>query len=151
MAILSNPRERTRFLKFAVVGSIGFAVDFAIYNLLGEGFHVPAEWAQVGSFSVAVLSNFILNRNWTFPDSRTQAAGAQLAQFGIVSLFGLGIRTVIILIILGPFIKFFENLGLRVPLSPEQLGENFALAVVVVIVMFWNFFANRYWTYNDID
>lgn len=151
MAILSNPRERTRFIKFAVVGSIGFLVDFVIYNLLGEVFQVPAEWAQVASFSVAVVSNFVLNRMWTFPDSRSQPVGAQLAQFGTISLIGLGIRSLIILFILAPFINFFENLGLRVPFSPEQLGENFALAVVVVIVMFWNFFANRYWTYNDID
>jgi putative flippase GtrA len=25
------------------------------------------------------------------------------------------------------------------------------LAVAVVIVMLWNFFVNRYWTYNDVQ
>ena len=31
------------------------------------------------------------------------------------------------------------------------LGESIAWALAVVIVMFWNFFVNRYWTYNDVD
>ncbi|MCK4899424.1 MAG: hypothetical protein KAS38_11630, partial [Anaerolineales bacterium] len=33
----------------------------------------------------------------------------------------------------------------------EFIGHNLALAIAVVVVMFWNFFANRYWTYNDVD
>ena len=35
--------------------------------------------------------------------------------------------------------------------TPDILADNFTLAVAVVIVMFWNFFANRYWTYGDVD
>ena len=31
------------------------------------------------------------------------------------------------------------------------LADNITLAIAVIIVMFWNFFANRYWTYNDVD
>jgi putative flippase GtrA len=30
-------------------------------------------------------------------------------------------------------------------------GKNLALALAVGIVMFWNFFVNRYWTYSDVD
>jgi putative flippase GtrA len=30
------------------------------------------------------------------------------------------------------------------------IGHNAALAVAIGIVMLWNYFANRYWTYNDI-
>jgi putative flippase GtrA len=33
----------------------------------------------------------------------------------------------------------------------STLGNNIALATAVVIVMFWNFFVNRYWTYRDVD
>lgn len=151
MTVISNNRERTRFLKFAIVGSIGFFVDFAVYNLLGIGFGVPALWAQVVSFSVAVLSNFVLNRIWTFPDSRSRSVGNQLFQFVIVSVVGLGIRTGIMFFILNPLIHFFDGWLNGGVFTPEQLGENLALAIVVIIVMFWNFFANRYWTFNDIE
>ena len=33
-SILTNPRERTRFVRFAIVGVIGAIVDFGVMNLL---------------------------------------------------------------------------------------------------------------------
>jgi putative flippase GtrA len=32
-----------------------------------------------------------------------------------------------------------------------RIGKNLSLMLAVGIVMFWNFFVNRYWTYNDVD
>ncbi len=38
---------------------------------------------------------------------------------------------------------------------PEEMvntiGTNIAQGIAVVIALFWNFFANRYWTYNDVE
>jgi putative flippase GtrA len=34
--------------------------------------------------------------------------------------------------------------------TPEFLAKNITLAIAVIVVMFWNFFVNRYWTYNDV-
>jgi putative flippase GtrA len=45
---------------------------------------------------------------------------------------------------------FFQGLSLNL-FTPVFLGKNFTLAVAVGVVMLWNFFVNRYWTYNDID
>lgn len=77
-AILTNPRERTRFLRFAVVGIIGAVVDFGVMNLLSSLFPVPIVignvvisplvWAGTISFIAAILSNFTWNRYWTYPD-----------------------------------------------------------------------------------
>jgi hypothetical protein len=72
-------------------------------------------------------------------------------QFGLVNVAGLIIRTVIFILITQPLIRLFEFLNLILPFPPRVLGENMALATVVLIVMLWNFFINRYWTYNDID
>jgi putative flippase GtrA len=36
-------------------------------------------------------------------------------------------------------------------LSPIWLGHNFSLALAVIIVMMWNFFVNRFWTYGDVE
>ena len=33
----------------------------------------------------------------------------------------------------------------------QDFAKNLTLAVAVGLVMLWNFFINRYWTYNDID
>lgn len=149
--ILSNPQERSRFLRFAMVGIIGAVVDFGIFNLLTQLTNLPAVWASVISFSAAVVSNFLWNRFWTYPDSRTKKIGRQVSQFILVSLIGLGIRTPLFAFLEKILIRFFTGLIPRnFFLSNTFMGHNLALAIAVFVVMMWNFFANRFWTYNDI-
>ena len=152
-SILTNPQERTRFLRFAFVGMVGAVVDFGIFNLLSSALGISAVLASVFSFMAAILSNFTWNRYWTYPDSRTKPVTQQLVQFSVVSVLGLIIRTPIIALLETPLERLFESASL-LPVgfvTPKLLGENLALAVAVIIVMFWNFFINRYWTYSDID
>ncbi|MDX1436097.1 MAG: GtrA family protein [Anaerolineales bacterium] len=149
--ILADTRERTRFIRFVVVGSIGFVVDFGTLNLLTLVFLVPAVPASILSFMAAVSSNFIWNRYWTYPDSRSKRVRRQLAQFSLVSITGLLIRTPIFAILLSFFTFMLRPLGDVLPLSAEVLSHNLALAGAVIVVMFWNFFINRYWTYGDVD
>jgi putative flippase GtrA len=151
MILIHDKQERTRFLKFMVVGTIGFVVDFAVFNLCRSGFKIIPEVSSVISFIVAVLSNFTFNRYWTYPDSRSKPLMSQLAQFGVVNVIGLVIRTVVFTLINGPLAQLAENVITDFLIPGQVIGENVALAIVVVLVMFWNFFANRYWTYNDVD
>ncbi|HHH81806.1 MAG TPA: GtrA family protein, partial [Chloroflexi bacterium] len=78
-------RELSRFLKFCVVGVIGAVVDFGTFNLLANVLHVWSIGASMASFTAAVCSNFLWNRYWTYPDSRSKQLGAQLFQFALVS------------------------------------------------------------------
>jgi putative flippase GtrA len=150
--ILSKKREQVRFIRFAIVGAIGAVIDISIFNLLSSILKIPALTAQAVSFSVAVISNFLWNRYWTYPDSRNKAVFNQLIQFILVSVIGLAVRTLIfdrleeVLIwsasqILPP--NFF--------LTPNIVGHNISLGIVIIIIMFWNFFVNRFWTYNDVE
>jgi putative flippase GtrA len=151
--LITNPRERSRFLRFAVVGVIGAVVDFGLANLLTRAFQVPLVIAGAISFVAAILSNFTWNRYWTYPDSRTKPVSKQLVQFGIISVMGLLIR-VPLLYFLEPVMEgLAESLGLGFPpiLDAKAIGDNITLAIAVVVVMFWNFFANRYWTYGDVE
>lgn len=152
-SIVTNPRERTRFLRFAVVGIFGAVVDFGTFNLLTNFAGLGAVWASVFSFIAAIISNFTWNRFWTYPDSRSKPIGNQLIQFSVVSLLGLMIRTPIIALLEPLFNRLFSGLAfLPVSfLSAEFLANNLALAVGVIVVMFWNFFINRYWTYSDVE
>ncbi len=150
--ILTNQKERNRFLKFAMVGIFGAVVDFGIFNLLSAGLKVPALWASVTSFIAAVISNFIWNRYWTYPDSRSKPISHQLTQFILVSLVGLAIRTFLIALLEKPFITLANR---AIPsgffLSPITVGHNVMLACAILVVMMWNFIANRYWTYSDVS
>ena len=153
MIILKDTKERSRFLKFAVVGTIGFGVDVLVYNFVRSTIGVSAELSSVISFCAAVISNFSLNRFWTYPDSRSKPIAGQLIQFAVVNIIGLIIRTVIFSLIKDPLVTMFGVIHRDTYLgfSAREIGENLSLAIVVVIVMFWNFFINRFWTYNDIE
>ena len=149
--ILTKAQERSRFLRFAVVGTIGAVVDFGVFNLATNAFSVPAIWASAISFTAAVISNFIWNRYWTYPDSRSKPLGSQLFQFFIVSLIGMGIRLLMFALFENGFIRIAEQVFPAGSISPVSIGHNAILALAILIVMIWNFLANRYWTYNDVQ
>ena len=151
----TNKKEITRFFKFSVVGTIGAVVDFGTLYLLHVVVHVPIVLANTCSFSAAVLSNFTWNRYWTYPDSRTKPIRAQLLQFFIVNVVGWGINTGLLVLLDDPFVSMISTLGrnqpaLANPATVYKLGYNLAKAVATGVVLFWNFFVNRVWTYSDV-
>lgn len=149
--ILTNPKERSRFFRFAVVGALGAVVDFGILNLLTLFAGVPVVLASVISFICAVVSNFLWNRYWTYPDSRSKPLFRQVSQFFLVSVVGLGIRTPLFALLEKWLTQVFTR-SIHLPaLAPNVYAHNLALAVVIGIVMLWNFFVNRFWTYSDIS
>ena len=151
-SIIINPRERTRFLRFLAVGIIGAAVDFGIENLLHRFIGLPYVLSGAISFICAILSNFYWNRVWTYPDSRSKPIFSQLLQFAFVNIVGLAIRIPILNFVEPPLARLFYLLPDRyMVLPPDAIGENATLAIAVGIVLFWNFFVNRYWTYSDVE
>jgi putative flippase GtrA len=149
MSVLTNKKEWTRFLKFGVVGLIGSVIDFGVMNLLNVVFKVPFLIASIVSFTLAVINNFILNRFWTYPETRENSFVKQLAQFAIVSCLGLAIRVPL----LSYLDKVLTSLAAKwIPnfLTPTVVGHNVALAVVIGVVMIWNFIINRIWTFRNV-
>lgn len=173
-----NTKEAERFIKFLVVGTVGFVVDFGVYNLMLGPFSallspgalldevliswgVSQEWVEntlpallagTISFICAIISNFIWNRYWTYPDSRSKRIRRQFVQFFLVSATAIVLRLPIIALSHLPLTRLAGSLFPR--LAPDlvtRLGDNMALALSVVIILFWNFFVNRYWTYGDVD
>lgn len=151
-------RELSRFLKFSVVGVIGAIVDFGTFNLLNSILGLRSLIASVISFIAAVTSNFIWNRFWTYPDSRSKPVRRQALQFALVNTIGLFIRTPVFALSETPMIRITERLLHTLPPSIYSqnstqlqfvIGRNLALAVAVIVVLFWNFGVNRIWTYSD--
>ena len=156
--LLGNPKRIERFIKFAIVGTIGAVVDFVVLNImklvfeaigLGEGWNVSLDAHQIQlvaanaiSFSAAVLSNFTWNRLWTFPESRDRPLVSQLIQFSIVNVLGLIINTIILIVLDQYVFQTFFN---------ERLSYNLAKAIAICVVLFWNFGMNLIWTYRGIE
>lgn len=151
-AILTNPVERTRFLKFAAVGVVGAIIDFSVFNALSTFVHLNPNLAQAISFCVAVGSNFIWNRYWIYPETRrAKSFRRQGTQFALVNLVGFLIRTPLFAFLEQLLKNDFQALDLTYGFKPNFLEHNLSLAISVVAVMMWNFFINRYWTYNSVD
>lgn len=148
---LAVNRERTRFFKFAVVGAIGSVVDFGVMNLLTRFFSMRLVFAGTISFICAVINNFVGNRYWTYPESRSRHVLQQLGMFFVVNAIGIAIRVPILHFAEPPLESFFAGMNVSQFISPEVAAKNATLAVAIGIVMLWNFFVNRYWTYNDVE
>ena len=144
--------ENNRFYKFALVGISGTIVDFLFFNIFSAWLGLPNILSSVFSFSIAVFNNFYWNRVWTYPETKNLNLADQLAKFGIVSVLGLLIRTPMFAMIEEPIIRVFSKLiSSGFPISPELIGQNVALAAVIIVVLFWNYFVNRFWTYRNLD
>lgn len=149
--ILTDTRERKRFYKFAVVGTIGAAIDFGVMNLLSHFTHLSLVFAGTISFICAVISNFTWNRYWTYPDSRSRPLINQLGMFFLVNAAGVAIRIPTLHYVEPPLLNFFQGVFHTSAKTAEVFANNITLAAAVSVVMIWNFFINRYWTYNDIE
>jgi len=155
-----------RFLKFSVVGSIGFAVDFGTVFILQATILPPVNdlnvvIATAVAFTLAILSNFTWNRFWTYPESRSRSAKRQITQFTVVSVIGGVARTlwiksaylplgILLMPLALPVIHIFRPSYIPSPTAEAKLGTMAAQFIGVIVVLFWNFFANRYWTYRHV-
>lgn len=86
-----------QFVRFGVVGLVGLVVDVGIFNLLRltvlapELIHEGPVIAKVISTSVAIITNWLGNRYWTFGSMRRSHVLREGIEFAIVSLAGMGI------------------------------------------------------------
>jgi putative flippase GtrA len=136
-----SPKEITRFLKFAIVGAIGMLVDLAVLTFAREVMGLSLSLAVGLGFTVAVLSNFTWNRLWTFPESRQRPIATQMGQFAFINLIGLGLNELIVLGLHPLFSQVWPD-------PPAYLA---AKVIAIGVVLFWNYGANRVWTYRGIQ
>jgi putative flippase GtrA len=159
-------KELERFLKFAIVGISGAVIDFGIVFFLQASLIPPTRVLNVVivtiiAFTAAVVSNFIWTRYWVYPESKNNPIRKQLTQFATISVIGGAGRTLWIAVMyyeIGhlmmpvalPVIQIFRPGYMPSITAEEKLGTIVAQMIAMVVVMLWNFFANRYWTYRDV-
>lgn len=141
LGFTDRPKEFVRFLKFSTVGAIGMVVDLSVLTFAREVLRLPLSLAVGLGFTVAVISNFTWNRLWTFPESRERPLASQLMQFVVVNFIGLGINEVVVLGLHPIFALVAHD-------PPAYLA---AKVIAIGIVLFWNYFVNRAWTYRGIQ
>ncbi len=123
------------FAQFAAVGFSGTIVNLAVLTLL-VFFRVPVEGAVAVAILVSMLSNFALNRRFTFSYARAGSILRQLAGFMAASSIGAGVNltTTLTILWLWPLLE---------P-TPQP-----ASVVGILAGMTFNFFASRYLVFRQ--
>jgi putative flippase GtrA len=127
---MSNNRF-VSFIKFGVTGLSGMALDFSITWFFKDVLEINKFLANAIGFTVAVISNYFLNRFWTF-HSKARVA-RQFAGFTTVSVIGLLLNSLIVYV--------FNHLLLL----------NFYLSKVIAVglVFIWNFSVNYLYVFKS--
>ena len=120
-----------RFLTFGLVGMSGMAIDFGVTWCCKELLGLNRYVSNSLGFCLAVSSNFMLHRQFTFKGS-LQPFEEQFPKFLLVSVSGLLINNILL---------YF---------SQRHLKTNFYLQklLVIAVVFFWNYGINLIFTFN---
>ena len=122
-------------MKFGIVGFSGLIVNTIVFTIMQD--HTPLamqhdryDWNYSVGFLSGGVSNYVLNRLWTFKSSgHAVVQGLQfIAVSGIALIVGLGASQLLV-----------PHLG------PGH--KSWFLATVSAIGV--NFFVNKYWTFRD--
>jgi putative flippase GtrA len=126
---VSPPRSTARqFAHYAGVGAIGTAGHYVVYiALIQTGLHVVT--ASAAGFVVGALINYWLNYHYTF--NSEQPHRQAMTRFFAVALAGLALNTLIVFL-----------------LNRMHWHYLLAQAAATMVVLIWNFAANRRWTFG---
>ncbi len=138
----------SRVFKFAVVGTVGAAVQLGSLELMRKILPFPFVVTNFLSIELAILSNFLLNNEWTFGDRKLTLKEFPLKfiQFNLSSAGSIIIQTIVAF--LGErFIGLVDLFTIPVINYPLDTGPIFA-SVGIVLGMFWNFFAYSFFIWK---
>jgi dolichol-phosphate mannosyltransferase len=127
--------ELTRFVKFCLVGASGVLVNMGLLWLLTEFAGLFYLVSAAISIESSIISNFMLNDVFTFPDRRARGVKnllRRLLKFNIVSLAGLGINMAVLWLL------------------TDILGVYYLLSNLcgIALATLWNYIVNFWWTWK---
>lgn len=90
--------NHSSFIKFVIVGLIGFAIDFGISYFMIEKIHQAVWLSTLLSTETAIASNFIMNNFWSFSHKKIDGGPINFIfsffKFNLVSSGSVAIQTI---------------------------------------------------------
>lgn len=119
-----------KLIKFSAVGALGTLAHYSVLVCLVQLLSANVLVASSIGAIVGALVNYSLNYKWTFNSNKRHSEA--MVKFFAVATVG-----------------FVMN-GLFMALFTEALALHYLIAQVMTtgIVLFWNFLANHYWTFD---
>jgi len=124
-------RVPVALVRYAVVGALGTAVNYAIYALLLLLGGVPYPLASAIGYVTGTFAAYPLNRRWTF--GIREHRGELLLRYVAVQTAGVGLTVAVLTVLV-------EVAGV-----PALLAQAFAIVAANVVT----FFVNRRWSFGD--
>ncbi len=125
--------KRNTLIKYSTVGISGTAVDILVLYFLVDILGFGVILAASISFILAATNNFLWNNIWTFrEDVHKRFISLRYIRFMIVSVIGL---------ILTIFLMYIFN-------SILFIWYILAKIMTSIVVLLWNYYANKHWTFN---
>jgi putative flippase GtrA len=128
-----NRRGVRQFLKFGVVGTSGLVVNFVVAHVLQKTTTLSWFTDFAIGFMVGGISNYVLNRIWTFGSRRNPLLEG--LQFLVVSAVALLFGRLVFTVAERAAFHHFTTTWLIATLSGT----------------FVNFFLNKYWTFRHLN
>lgn len=125
-------KKYIRIMRFCITGGINTAVDFITFSIMIY-FGVYYAFAQAVGYSLGTLNSYLLNKFWTFNDSKSgKKTSSEMIQFIAINV-----------------ISFLATL-LCLKLLKENLGVNIYLAKVfaIIVAQTINFMGYKLWVFK---
>jgi dolichol-phosphate mannosyltransferase len=135
LTLLLAPNSRfLRFVKFCTVGAIGTVINLAILYSLTEFASVWYIFSAAVAAGVAVTSNYILNKVWTFrfAAAKNAAVAISYTKFITVSVAGMGINLTLLYILVDRL----------------HIWYIFSQIIAISAVAVWNYTGSALWAFK---
>jgi putative flippase GtrA len=116
-----------QIFKFVIVGGIATIIDWIIYYLLYNFMHMNPLLANILSFSVSVIYNYIASVKWVFDVNKDKNKVKMLVEFLIFSIIGL----------------LLTELLLWIGINKLNMNAMLVKIIATAIVMVFNFITRK--------
>lgn len=121
------------FIKFCIVGAIGVGVNVGFLYLFTDIFHIYYLMSGFIAIELSIISNFILNDNWTFKNHVQNSFIKRLFSYELLSFCGVIIQIILLYI----FTDIFHIYYL------------ISTIMAIPITLSWNFIMNKMFTWKN--
>ena len=131
---ISNKKLK-RIMRFSCVGGLNTTIDFVIFSLLNSLFGVNYIISQIVSYSSGTLNSYILNKFWTFNDTKTsKKTTKEIVQFIVVNSASLGVSLI----------------SLSILMNGGSMNSFLAKIISMVLAQVVNFLGYRFWVFGTM-
>ena len=118
-----------QFMSFSFVGVIATTVHYIVLGFAVQFLAINPVTSSMFGFIAGAIVNYLLNYHFTFKSHKEHLETS--LRFMMVALTGLGLNTLLMFLLTG------------------RLHYLLSQVCATIIVLFWNFLCNRFWTFRE--